>query len=186
MTYERRMLIIISLLILFNVLALSGCGILQRTGDAIFNSIEKDKQVTPETSKDALWQTVKKAKDNLFTSMAIPIVALGAAVIYLGFKKLGMACVIFGAVNLIMSLASARFSFWMALFGFIGTMVALAASILAKNKAVKELVYNIQDIKQTARDDNLDIVYQDKIKEELTKQTKSTKKIISNIKAKLK
>lgn len=186
MTYERAMLIIICILIGLTVLfSITGCGLLQRTSDWIFVPSDKVEE-TPETSKDALWQTVKKAKDNLFTSMAIPIIALGAAVIYLGFRKLGMACVIFGAVNLIMALASAKFAFWMALFGFIGTALALAASILAKNRAVKELVYGAQAVKDYA-------VEQLKGNREGfnrildgTQKTKSTQKFVKRIKDKAK
>ena len=167
----------------FFALSVSGCGLLQRTTDWIFVPSDKTDEKTPETSKDALWQTVKKAKDNLFTSLAIPIIALGAAVMYLGFKKLGMACVIFGAVNLIMALASARFAFWMALFGFIGTAIALAASILAKNRVLKDLVFGIQKVKAIIPETD------NRLKDAkiiLAKQTTLTKKFVKKIKDKAK
>lgn len=167
----------------FFALSVSGCGIVQRTTDWIFVPSDKIDGKTPETSKDALWQTVKKAKDNLFTSLAIPIIALGAAVMYLGFKKLGMACVIFGAVNLIMALASARFAFWMALFGFIGTAIALAASILAKNRVLKDLVFGIQKVKAIIPETD------NRLKDAkiiLAKQTTLTKKFVKKIKDKAK
>ena len=101
-----------------------------------------------------------------------------------GSFKLGMAFVIFGSINLYMTLAASRFSFWMAVCGFVGSVAALAAGMIAKNKALKDIICNVQDIKTTAKEDNVDIVFQDKIKDMLDKQVKSTKKIVAKIKAK--
>ncbi len=163
------------------ICAISGCAVLEAARDAILGKPDTG-QIVPTTPNAKMWEKVKGLTPNW---LAIPIIALGAAVMYNGFRKLGMSCVIFGSVNLFVALATARFAFWMALFGFIGTMAALMASILTKDRALREIVGNVQDIKTNAKDDNVDLVFQDRIKETLTKQLKSTKKIVAKIKKKL-
>jgi len=161
-----------------------GCAYFQRVGDAIF-SIEPKTEVlpTPDTTKKQLWETIKGLTPNW---LAIPVIALGAVAMFNGAAKLGMSCIIFGSVNLFMALATSRFGFWMALCGLIGSMAAVATSILAKNKALRDIICNVQTIKKTAKDDNVDLVFQDKVKAELQKQVSSTKKIVESIKNKLK
>jgi len=132
---------------------------------------------------EQLWNVVKKATST--TSFAIPIIALGAVVMFNGMMKLGMSAIIFGSVNLFMSLASARFAFGMAILGFVGSCVAVIASILIKNKALKDIICNIQKIKDIAKD-NGNSISGNVIKETLLKQEKSTQKLVQNIKNNLK
>jgi len=136
----------------------------------------------PETPKKQMWETIKGLTPNW---LAIPVISLGAVAMFNGAAKLGMSFIIFGSVNLFMALATSRFGFWMALCGLIGSFAAVTASIIAKNKALKEIIFGVQDIKQVAKEDNVDLVFQDKIKETLSKQAKSTKKIVAKIKGKL-
>lgn len=143
--------------------------------------IKNEKEST--TSSERLWEAVKKT--NKLTWLAIPIIALGAVAMFNGAAKLGMSAIIFGSVNLFMVLATARFALIMATCGLIGSMAAVAASILAKNKAIKEYVCGIEKIKDIAEEDNVDLVFQDKMKAVLQKQAKSTKKFVKKIKSKL-
>lgn len=162
--------------------SVTGCVMLRRVSDAIFNKPESVVTVIPETSKGQLWQTIKGLTPNW---LAIPVIALGAVAMFNGAAKLGMSCIIFGSVNLFMALATSRFGFWMAVCGLVGSGLAVAASIVAKNKALRQIIFNNQCIKQIAKDDNVDLVFQDKMKEVLAKQVKSTKKIVASVKTKL-
>lgn len=169
----------IVLSVLAVTVSLSGCAVLEAGRDFLLG--KPTIPFVPDTPKGQLWETIKGMTPNW---LAIPVIALGVAVVYNGFRKLGVSCILFGSVNLFMGLATARFGFWMALFGFIAAMAALVASMLTKNKALRDIIGNIQDVKEIARDDNVDIVFQDKIKEVLAGQVKSTKKIVAKIKTK--
>jgi len=179
MLKEKILLSIVWILICITVwFSISGCALLQRTTDAIFNS-KPNNETNPDTPKKQLWQTIKGLTPNW---LAIPVIALGAVAMFNGAAKLGMSCIIFGSVNLFMALATSRFGFWMAVCGLIGSMLAVVSSILVKNKAIKELVFGIQFVKEEVDAD----IYKPKIKEILSKQIKSTKKLVNKIKSKAK
>jgi len=181
MTHERRTLLVIIILVLMNIMCLlSGCGLYQRTKDFVFNpNIPDSKEIIPGTSKGQLWQTIKGLTPNW---LAIPVIALGAVAMFNGATKLGISCIIFGSVNLFMALATSRFGFWMALCGFIGSIAAVVASVLAKNKALKEVIFGAQKLKEEVIQD----IHLPRAKEILAKQVKSTKKIVNKIKSKAK
>ena len=163
--------------------AAPGCKYVGRIGDAIFNKpLPLPGNVIPETPKVQLWETIKGMTPNW---LAIPVIALGAVAMFNGAAKLGMSCIIFGSVNLFMALATSRFGFWMALCGLIGSLAAVVASMVAKSKAIKDIVGNLQTIKETAKEDDVDIVFQDKLRDELNHQLTSTKKIVAKVKAKI-
>lgn len=150
----------------------SGCSILQPRPDTI---------TTPPTPSGQLWHTVKKS--NWLVTLAIPIIALGAVAMFNGAAKLGMSAIIFGAVNLFMALATARFALWMGVFGLIGSGLAVAASILSKNKALKEIICGTQELKKKValpdgRDGANSVLREN--------QSKPTQRIVQNIKTKLK
>jgi len=173
--------VVIAVLLLGAICATSGCKSFGNFIGGTNNDVPD-----PGTSAGRLWHTIKQTKQNLFTSWAIPIIALGVTVMWSGRWKLGMGCVIFGSVNLFVSLATAKFALPMAIFGFIGTMLAVLASILSKNKALTDLICGIQKVKVIAKEDNVDLVFQDKIKGVLDDQLTSTKKIVKKVKTKLK
>lgn len=138
---------------------------------------QRDTITTLPTPSGQLWHTVKKS--NWLVTLAIPIIALGAVAMFNGAAKLGMSAIIFGAVNLFMALATARFALWMSVFGLIGSGLAVAASILVKNKALKEIICGMQKVKKSGEFD-----YPNDI---LTKeQSKPTQRIVQNIKTNLK
>lgn len=162
-------------------LLLPGCAWCQRVTNAVFDT-EIEEVVTPETSKGQLWQTIKRLTPNW---LAIPVIALGAVAMFNGAAKLGMSCIIFGSVNLFMALATSRFGLWMAVFGLIGSVAAVGASILTKNKALKEIVFGIQNVKKGFREDkDGDFIAVIITNAQSNIQTKSTKKIVAKIKSK--
>ena len=126
-----------------------------------------------------LWQTVKKS--NWLTTLAIPIIALGAVAMFNGAGKLGMSAIIFGCVNLFMALATARFALWMGIFGLIGSATAVAVSILTRRKAIVDMIKGIQVLKNnpTINPDDANRMLADK-------QSPSTQKIVQAVKTKLK
>jgi uncharacterized coiled-coil protein SlyX len=138
------------------------------------------------TSSGRLQETINDMKSNWLVSLSIPIIALGAVAVFNGAAKIGFSTIIFGCVNLFMALATARFAMIMAIVGLIGSVLAVVASILFKNKALRDIIGNVRDIRLTAYNDNVDGAFQDKIKETLSKQVKSTKKIVAKVKAKMK
>lgn len=135
----------------------------------------------PPTPSGQLWHTVKKS--NWLVTLAIPIIALGAVAMFNGAAKLGMSAIIFGAVNLFMALATARFALWMGIFGLIGSGLAVAASILAKNKALKEIICGVQKYRKGygEQDESRQI-----IDAKLKQQSPSTKKLVQKVKTDLK
>lgn len=138
----------------------------------------------PDTPSGQLWHTVKKS--NWLVTLAIPIIALGAVAMFNGAAKLGMSAIIFGAVNLFMALATARFALWMGIFGLIGSGLAVAASILVKNKALKEFIYAAQHYKIGLRKDDADVLATRFNVAQNNAQSPSTQRIVQDIKTNLK
>ena len=134
--------------------------------------------VPPATPAGQLWHTVKKS--NWLVTLAIPIIALGAVAMFNGAAKLGMSAIIFGCVNLFMALATARFALWMGIFGLIGSGLAVAASILSKNKAILEFIKGTQKLREVIPKKVSNKILND------VQKTKATKKLVQNVKTKLK
>jgi len=166
----------VCLLILFGLIMIhcSGCN------ESFTWPWQKPKQlVNPPTPAQQLWHTVTKS--NWLVTLAIPIIALGAVAMFNGAAKLGMSAIIFGCVNLFMALATARFALWMSIFGLIGSVTAVAASILSKNKALKEFVLGLQNYRKSqVENDDLDICLSQ------AQKSKSTRKLVQDIKTNLK
>ena len=183
----QLLFILVFVLIMFAFITIpSGCqGYCARLTKAIFNSESSPADVGGEAPSPAkrLLATIKKS--SWVTTLAIPIIALGAVAMFNGAAKLGMSAIIFGSVNLFMALATARFALWMAVFGLIGSVSAVLMSIMIKNKALKDVVTNVQDIKESAANGGTKAKIQKDIKAVLLKQAKSTNKLVSKIRAKL-
>ncbi len=175
-----RFMFVIALIIAFFIalISLSGCAVLQPIKTALFGATPES-PVDTQRPNDRLWHTIKGMTPNW---LAIPVIALGAVAVFNGAAKLGFSFIIFGSVNLFMALATSRFGFWMAIIGMIGSFAAVLASMLVKSKALKEVVYGLQKVK----DQNIAAIHLDSTKEILSKQTKSTKKLIAKIKHKAK
>ena len=135
-------------------------------------------QLTAPSPAVQLWRVVKKS--NWLVSLAIPIIALGAVAMFNGAAKLGMSAIIFGCVNLFMALATARFALWMSIFGLIGSIAAVAMSILVRKKALVEIIKGVQVYRENAIEhDVLDFDLD-------SKQSESTQKIVKKVKGDLK
>ena len=134
--------------------------------------------VQPQTPQQQLWHTVKKS--NWLVTLAIPIIALGAVAMFNGAAKLGMSAMIFGAVNLFMALATARFALWMSIFGLIGSGLAVAASILSKNRALIEIVKGVQGYRKTVNTTVIDHSLSE------AQKSPATQRIVQEIKTNLK
>jgi len=158
------------------VLSVSGCN----SGWTWPGQKPKPTQITvPSSPSEALWHVVRKS--NWLVTLAIPIIALGAVAMFNGAGKLGMSAIIFGCVNLFMALATARFALWMGIFGLVGSGLAVAASILVKNKALVEIIKGVQACrKNKIEHDDIDL----QLKQ--AQKSLTTQKIVQNVKAKLK
>ncbi len=154
----------------------SGCALLQPVKTALFGSKPESPAIVQEPN-DQLWHTIRGMTPNW---LAIPVIALGAVAVFNGAAKLGFSFIIFGSVNLFMALATSRFGFWMAVIGMVGSFAAVLASMLAKSKALKEVVCGLQKVKEQ----NIQEIHLASTKEILSKQLKSTKKLVAKIKNK--
>ena len=118
--------------------------------------------------------------------VALSILGIGAGVFsFVNGSRIGIPVVVACAVSLFMALAVARFAMWMAVFGMVGAVAAVAISVIIKNKALREVVAGVQSIKESAGDTNNKKNLREDISTALSKQADSTKKLIAKIKAKL-
>lgn len=165
--------------IIFFILAaifLNSCALLQPG---------KPKPVEPPLPIDTivkpavqLWYAAKTS--NWLVTMSILGIA-GGVFATLNGQKWGLAVVVSCSVSLFMSLAVARFAWWMAICGLFGSVGLCIASILARKKALVEIIKGVQRYKDKA--DERSKAY---IKDDLLDQSKSTQKIVQNIKSDLK
>ena len=143
---------------------------------------EDDAIQTTPTPTEQLWQAVKKS--NWLVTISILGVAAGAFA-FLNGSKIGLPAIGASCISLFMALAVARFATWMAICGLIGSILAVIISVLVKNKALKEFICNIQNIKKAAKD-NGNTISEEAIEGILSKQVKSTKKVVQKVKNVLK
>ncbi len=161
--------IVVIIFTLFLMMLLFGCSLLPTSGGSI---------ITGPVSTP-IQQLYKAAKNsNWLVTISILGVAAGAFA-FLNGSKMGLPCIGASCISLFMALAVARFSMWMAVFGLIGSLASVCISVLVKNRAVKEIVTNVQDLKKAGW---MPI----DAKKIILKQTKSTQKLVQNVKSKLK
>ena len=137
---------------------------------------------TIPTATQQLWKAAKNS--NWLITISILGIAAGAFA-FLNGSKIGLPCIGASCISLFMALAVARFSTWMAIFGLIGSLAAVCISVLVKNQAVKEIVTGGQDFKTIDFEPHMDINeifngFQQNV------QSKSTQKLVQNVKSKLK
>lgn len=124
-------------------------------------------------------------KSNWLVTACIFGIGLGVFAMMGGSTKLGMAAIASSSVSLFMALAVSRFALWMAVFGLIGSAAAALFSILARRKALFEIIKGVQNYKSAERL-NLDESTVDLLRNRLKEQSETTKKIVGNIKNNLK
>lgn len=130
------------------------------------------------TPTQQLWKAAKNS--NWLVTLSILGIAAGGFA-FMNGSKMGLPCIGASCISLFMALAVARFSTWMAVFGLIGSLAAVGISVLIKNRAVKEIVVGVQVVKNRHK------VIRSATNDMLTKQqSKSTQKLVQNVKNKLK
>ncbi|GAI75585.1 unnamed protein product [marine sediment metagenome] len=130
----------------------------------------------PLTPAEQLLDAAKQASWLVTVSIVGIAISIFAT---LNGQKWGIAGVISCCVSLFMTLAVSRFAFWMAFTGLLGSMGLCVASILIRKKALVEIIRGVENyrdvkIEHDMVDGCLDVV-----------QSESTKKIVSEIKAKI-
>ena len=151
------------------IVYLSGCSILRPGSGSTITTVPTAAQQLFKAAKNSNW----------LVTISILGVAAGAFA-FLNGSKIGLPCIGASCISLFMALAVARFSMWMAVFGLIGSLASVCISVLVKNRAVKDLIMGGQKIKGQGYT-TLGI---NKILAE--NQTKSTQKLVQNVKSKLK
>ena len=158
--------------VLFNNLA--GCSLLPTSGSII---------TTVPTAAQQLFKAAKNS--NWLVTLSILGIAAGAFA-FLNGSKIGLPCIGASCISLFMALAVARFSTWMAVFGLIGSLASVGISVLVKNRAVKEIVMGVQDLKKGFKVDQKEDLIDRSRRAQNNNQSKSTQKLVQNVKSKLK
>ena len=120
-------------LFVFMVL-LCGCSLLPTSGGG------NPSQSAPET----LYKTVHKI--SWLPMLSILGVAGGVFALMNGFRW-GIPAIVSCLVALFMSLATARYSGFMAICGLVGSILIVVASVLIKHKALVEIVTGVEKLK---------------------------------------
>lgn len=135
---------------------------------------------TSPTPGVQLWQAAKKS--NWLVTISILGIAGGVFAMANGASKLGIATIASSSASLFMALAVARFSMWLAVCGLVGSIAAVLFSILARRKALVEIIKGVQNFKI-----NREPLLIEEINGILgAEQANTTKKIVGNIKNELK
>ena len=184
MTFQRAMLIIICFLLGLVVLtSMSGCKYAERVANAVFNVQPEQNDTIIPTPTGQLWQAVKKS-DWLVTFSILGIAA--GVFAFLNGSKMGIPAIASCCVSLFMALAVARFATYMAVCGMIGSCAAVGISVLVKNRALKEIIFGVQNIKNNIQDDSKENHDNFNLALKEAQKHKSTKKIVQKIKSKAK
>ena len=155
----------ISLIIIMACVMISGCRIA---------SPQPNNQMIPETQKEAFFQAVQKT--NWLVTVSIVGIAISVFA-FLNGNKGAMAAAVACFVCLSISLAVARYATVIAIGGTIISLGLSAYTIFVKNRALKEIVTDIQEFKNDVP------VWS--IKDYLSKQADTTKSIVKKIKEKI-
>ena len=160
-------IIAILTLMLLSWIFLPGCTVLQ--------SKPKPMPVIAPTPTVQIWQAAKSS--NWIVTMSILGIA-GGVFATLNGQKWGMAVVVSCSVALFMSLAVARFAWWMAICGLFGSVGLCVASIMSRKRALVEIIKGVQGYRSTIDTRCIDMELDHQ-------QSEPTKKIIKKIKEKL-
>lgn len=174
-------LYIIWILFIIGILLLSGCAIFGGQSDSLAQ--------LPETPEQQLFQTIAK------TNWLLTATIIGCGAGFFAFlngssKGLQFMAACFVVISLIIGLA--RYSAWIAAISMIGTVCLMVYSVLVRNKAMREVVQGVQDIRDeptfnqfvggpgnTALANDIVNEYLDEV------QSKTTKAIVKQVKEKI-
>lgn len=165
-------LIVIAFIVAVMMVFFTGCSF--SMGQKAKSELLMDEPPTPGVQ---LWQAAKKS--NWLVTASILGIAGGVFALSNGATKMGSAVIASASVSLFMTLAVSRFALWMSVFGLLGSLAVVAFSILARRRALVEIIKGVQKSKNNISAATV-------LKTELTKQSTTTKKIVSNIKNELK
>lgn len=162
------MIVAIIVMLISLITITSGCALFQPRSDTSI--------IAPPPATQ-LWQAIKSS--NWIITLSILGVA-GGIFATLNGQKWGMAVIVSCCVSLFMALAVARFAWWMAICGLIGSLGLCTASILSRKRALIEIIKGVQNFRENDKVHRFAIDPKLKIS-----QSKSTKKIVKKIKEKL-
>lgn len=156
------------------------------SGCATWQGFQQDIGITKPESKPGvapspgvqLWKAAKNS--NWLVTVSILGIAAGVFTMTNGATKLGLSSIAAASVSLFMALAVARFALWMAVFGLLVPLAAALFSILARRKALVEIITGVQEY----RDENGNSEVIDKTMD--VNQSPITKRIVQTIKNGLK
>lgn len=154
------------------MLLLSGCQ-----AHAVTTTIDKIPASAWESTMNAV------AKTNWFGTFCLLSFFGGVVAIGLDQRKIGGAVIIAAISTLCLGLAVHRFPTWLAIIGFASSIIAVGYSILIKNKALVEIIRGVQNYR-----DEVGPLIAKPLDTELdqAQKSKSTKKIVKQIKGELK
>ncbi len=134
-------------------------------------------EVIPQTQKELLYKSVMKT--NWLVTAAILGIGL-SAFSFMNGGKYAMASAAACFIVLTMSLAVARYATVMAIGGTVVSFGLSIYTIFVKNRAIKEIVGNIQHLKRETP-----LTYVGEVKEFLNNQSNTTKEIVASVKKKI-
>ena len=149
------------------IIAMSGCAVLQPRPSSV--------SIVAPTPAIQIWQAAKSS--NWIVTMSILGIA-GGVFATLNGQKWGLAIVVSCSVALFMSLAVARFAWWMAICGLFGSVGLCIVSIMSRKRALVEIIKGVQDYRGTIDTNHIDTDLDNN-------QSESTKKIVKKIKGKI-
>jgi len=155
------------------IICVSGCQ-----AHAVSTTIDKIPASGWESTMNAI------AKTNWFGTFCLLNFFGGVVAIGLDQRKIGGAIVIAAITTICLGLAIHRFPTWLAIIGFASSVIAVGYSILIKNKALVEIIRGIQFAKG-----DFGRQWSDRTKainkSQEANQSKSTKKIVKQVKEKI-
>ena len=169
---DALLLTIIILLLMFMAFA-GGCSLFQMSPADKLASL-------PETPQQQLFQTL--AKTNWLFTLSIVGVGAGFFAFLNGSSKgLQFMAACFIVISLIIGIT--RYSAVIAVISIIGTACLTLYSVLVKNKAMREVVQGVQNIRYELDDADKDTITKNRIDNYLGfSQSKTTKAIVKKIK----
>ncbi len=180
---EVVLCIVITLLLVFIIAFTGGCAILQpRTSGDVLAEL-------PTSGPEAMFQTLKKA-NWLFTLSIIGVGAGFFAFLNGSNKGLQFMAACFVVLSLIIGVT--RYSAVIAAIAMIGTVCLMVYSILVKNKAMREVVQGVENIRDIGSldghvtENSVVMEHNEVISSYLNNvQSKTTKAIVKAVKNKL-
>ena len=165
------MLKFLQVILISSILFLGGCAMFQP------RTQEDNLAKLPKTPTQQLFQTI--AKTNWLFTLSIVGVGAGFFAFLNGSSKgLQFMAACFVVISLIIGLA--RYSAWIAAIAMIGTVCLMVYSVRVKNKAMKEVVAGVQEVRSRSdagpTDDHVILAALSSV------QSKATEAIVKTIK----